>query len=102
MADLKLLTLTTDNLVSLEGLTDQSSGGGFVNTATVTARVLDKAGVVLASGISLPFVSGSNGNYEGTIQDTVLAVQGEMVTIEVTAIAGASKLIVTRRAFVDN
>lgn len=103
MTDLKTLILLSDNLLQLKALTDKSSGGGVITTATVTGRVLDTDGSVIATGIAMPHTA--DGNYEGTIKDTdiVATLAGKTVALEVTADAGGGlHRVFTRRAFVDN
>lgn len=103
MADLKTLILLSDNLLQLKALTNTGVGGGVITTATVTGRVLDTDGSVIATGIAMAHSTG--GNYEGTVDDTdvVAGLVGKVVTLEVTADDGAGlHRVFTRRAFVDN
>ena len=103
MADLKTLVLLSDNLLQLKALTNAGVGGAVITNATVTGRVLDTDGSVIATGVTM--AHSANGDYEGTINDTdvVAGLVGKVVTLEVTADAGAGlKRIFTRRAFVDN
>jgi len=71
----------SDNLVEWLNMKDKDDVA--VTTATVTAKLL-KAGIeVTGSSISVPHVA--NGNYEGTIQDTVTVLDKDDLELEVKA-----------------
>lgn len=55
-----------DNDITITGLSRESDGS-FINDATLTAAIQDASGTQFASGISVPFVAASSGNYRGTI-----------------------------------
>ncbi len=102
MAKIKSFVHASDNLVELTALKN-GLDDSIITTATVTARVLEADGTVLSSGISMAHAAG--GTYQGTIPDTdaINATLGAIVTIEITADAGAGlKRVFTFPAFVDN
>ena len=83
------LALGSDNLVRLDKLTDASSGD-LVSAAVVVCTLYDSAGnaVAGASAIAMAAVAGTDGRYEGTLQDTLSLVDGRMYTLEITATSG--------------
>ena len=98
----KTLVHASDNLVRWKNAKKETDGT-VITGATVTARVLDKAGTVKATGIVMS--DQGAGLYEGTITDTASAtlVLGELVTVEITFDGGAGlKRVITSHAFVDN
>ncbi len=77
-----------DNLIRWDGMA-RASDGAYVNDATVTFSLKDSDDEELVSG-SMPYVSGSNGRYQGTVQSTVgLGDVDDVVWLEVTAVSGA-------------
>lgn len=92
-----MLTLAkdSDNLVRLDKLRNASTDA-YVNTATVTFTLREKddalTAVSGATNISMAYVAGSNGRYEGILQDSVVMVADREYWLDVTAIDGASKL----------
>jgi len=86
------LYINNDNLLVLDGLKDTYPGQtGFINDATVTADVIDPAGTTIESGISLDYITGSDGKYVGVIEDDVLTTTGQH-TCTVTVDAGNDKI----------
>lgn len=78
-----------DNLLELTGFRDATAAAGtFLNAATVTYDVKDKDGASIDSG-TLTYVVASDGNYRGTVADTVNLEDGQHVSIEVDANGGA-------------
>ncbi|KKL90293.1 hypothetical protein LCGC14_1906160 [marine sediment metagenome] len=90
----EVLFIANDNIVSINGLTDEATGGKL-DSSTVTVRILDFAGVEIP-GTSWPItasaVGGDTGNYTADIPDglTGLTHRDDLV-LEVTAIEGATK-----------
>ncbi len=98
----KLMVHASDNLIRFKNAKKETDGS-VITGATVTARVLDKAGNVKASGVAM--ADQGAGLYEGTITDTDAAAmtKGELVTLEITFDGGAGlKKVITEHAFVDN
>jgi hypothetical protein len=87
--------LSSDNLVRLDSLTN-SSTGAFINTATVTFTLFDSTGTAVAgaTSVTMPFVAGSNGRYEGSITNAVSAglTLNAQYRIDITATSGAIQL----------
>ena len=79
MATRVTLIQGSDNLLKLSDLTDVSQQGSTViNTATVTANVRNAAtDAVVVGPITLDFISGSTGDYEGVLTD----VQADGLTV---------------------
>jgi len=102
---IKTLVLLSDNLLKLDGLKN-SDTLAWINTATVTARVLKPDGAEVAGPtwpVTLAYEAASNGVYKGTLPDTMTLTAGWQVTIEITADAGAGlRRVFTIPAFVDN
>ena len=82
-----------DQCVTLSGLVDKVSGA-FINDATA-AVTITRDGVEVGGEnwpLSMPYQTGSDGNYTGVIESTVEIVDGEKVTvsIDVTTPAGGN------------
>jgi hypothetical protein len=88
----KIIYNENDNLIVIEGLRDTSTPGGYLNAATVTATLNDSTGAPIsgATNISCNYVSGSNGDYEGTIQSTVSLVNEPGYTLVVDSDEGGA------------
>lgn len=93
---LEVLSIGSSNLVRLDALTNASTGA-YVNAATVSFTLKDATGSVVSglSGVSMPYVSASNGRYEGTIPSTATLTLNALYTLEITTTAGA--LVLFRR-----
>lgn len=82
-----------DNTITLTGLQNAVSGN-YLNSATVTVTVVDSDGNEV-SGQTWPttmsYVSGSDGNYRGTLQDAMVTTASELLTAQVTADGGAGQ-----------
>ncbi len=98
----KAMVRASDNLIRFKNAKKETDGT-VITGATVTARVLDKAGAVKATGVVM--ADQGAGLYEGTITDTDSATMtlGELVTVEITFDGGPGlKRVITSHAFVDN
>lgn len=82
------LALESDNIITWDGLKNPITKE-FVNDATVVATLYTAANsaVTGATGISLAYVSGSNGRYQGVIEDDVELTDGAEYYIKYTATA---------------
>ncbi len=82
-----------DNLVELENLKNHATGA-YINDATVTMTLKDQSGsaVTGATGLSMAYVTGSNGTYRATIPYTISCTSHRSYTVEVTADAGSGLL----------
>jgi len=79
--------LSNDNLLSIEGLKNSSSGS-FMNDATVTATVKNSGGSAVsgqAFPVSLSYIAASNGNYHATLENTLSMVEGIIYTATISA-----------------
>lgn len=70
----------------------EDSAGDYVNNATMTMTLRDSNGDAVAGmeNVTVAYVSGSNGRYEGTIPSTIDVMVGSEYTLEVTAYYGVS------------
>lgn len=85
------LYVDNDNNVGLDGLVNPVDGE-YVNDAVVELTLLDASGVELtgqAWPLTLVYVTASNGDYEGIIESTVVAVAGATGTMQIVATRGA-------------
>lgn len=77
------VTLVQQNTqgLKLSGLRDDA--GNFVNTAILTATLLDQTREPdsILNGISMPYIVASNGDYQGTVPSTFLAPLGSEYTL---------------------
>lgn len=88
-----VLYLQSDNLLELKGLKNAASGA-YINNATVTVTLVDASGTSV-SGQSWPatlsYVSGSNGDYRLTLEDTLPLSENGTYVARVTAIGDGLK-----------
>lgn len=83
--------ISTDNFVRLNGLMDDSDRS-WENSATVTGKLIDSNGDdVSGSSFSLTYVTSSDGDYEGSIADTVSLTENASYTLEIVATASGVK-----------
>lgn len=75
-----------DNLIEWNSMQD-SADDTYVNDATVTANVKDTSGNVITNGgpLTLSFVAGSNGKYQGVLPNNAALVRGTQYYLEVDA-----------------
>lgn len=79
-----------DMLLSVTGLRNAATAA-YLNSATVTATLVDALGVTVTGQsfpLTLAYVASSNGNYRGTLEDTLNTIVGDILTAQVTADAG--------------
>ncbi len=91
MSVVRVLFHESDNLLELDGLQDALTLA-FINNATVTARVLDRAGTEVTGQtwpLTLGYVAASDGDYRGNLSDTLALDKGQVVTVEIIADGGA-------------
>jgi hypothetical protein len=80
----------SDQLVTIEGLRDPATNA-YVNTATIEVTMTDAEGTAVAGQtfpLLLDYISSSNGNYQGLLEDTRELVDGQLYWLEITANAG--------------
>lgn len=81
----------SSNLVQWDRMKDPSTGH-YVNLATVTFTVYDSGGDAVSgcSAVSMPNVSGSDGQYQGWIPPTAGLVVGSRYVLQATATWGSN------------
>ncbi len=90
---MNVISIGSDNVLNLDGLSDVISGTP-VNNAVVTAQLSDAVlGTLIGSDISLTSL-GSGGNYQGLLpaSTTSLLVQGQAVYCNYQALFGIYEL----------
>lgn len=77
---------SNDNLVVNPTPMRLSSTGAYINDATVVMTLKDSTGAAVsgATGLSLTYVTDSNGLYQGTLPYTLSLTSGEGYTLEIT------------------
>jgi hypothetical protein len=89
MAFLPFVYLYPDNtqLVNIVGLKDKATGN-FLDAATATATLIDQRGNPdpVLNGITLSYLPGSDGDYQGTVPATFAASLGGGYKLLVTAV----------------
>jgi len=83
--------VNSDTLIELSAL-KRSATDTYVNDATVTMTLKDVNGVALVTGTSMAYVAGSNGKYQGTLQNTLTLTAGYKYFLEITATRGTEVL----------
>lgn len=76
-----------DNLLVLDGLQDEASGD-YLNGASVSAVLVDESGTQVQGQtwpLSLAYVTGSQGRYQGVLEDTLALQHGQRYIAQVTA-----------------
>lgn len=84
-----------------DGLYDRVSGA-FINDATMTFTLKNSAGSAVsgASAVSMTYVSGTNGVYEGVLEDGVSLTDGSTYYLEVTATCSNDRIGFRRITYV--
>lgn len=91
-----LIPPDSDNRLILDDLQNKRTKS-WINDATVTGALYDSAGALVSgSSITLDYIAGSNGRYEGTLPYTISLTEGALYTAKATAISS-----VGRRVFVE-
>ena len=81
--------LNNSLLIELDGL-QNAADDSYVNTATVAASLKDANGDNLVGEswpVSLAYVGGSNGKYQGTVAAGLTVAKGDIIKLFVTATA---------------
>lgn len=84
------LYIANDHVLELNGLKDAVTGS-YINSATVTAVLKDQVGNQVPGQtwpLTLSYVSGSNGIYRGTLENTLSLTPGVRYVAEIT-VSGA-------------
>lgn len=87
MSSTLLAYVDNDNQLRIDGLRDADDT--YINNATVVCTGVDDSDGNAVSGDTFPkaltYVSASDGNYRGTLQQTLELVDGESYTATITA-----------------
>ncbi len=89
------LKRSNDNLIEWDDM-DRATDDAYVNDASVTMTLKDSTGAAVtgATSLTMSYVSGSKGKYQGVIPYTVSLTAGSAYTLEITADSG------TRHGFI--
>lgn len=93
-----LVYISSDNLVTVDELTDPITGS-YVNDATVTSKLTtDAAGAstVTGSNITLTYVTSSNGKYQESMPSSVSLTEGTNYYHFVTAASGSKNITIRK------
>ncbi|MDH5187343.1 MAG: hypothetical protein OEW37_00140 [Rhodospirillaceae bacterium] len=85
--------VSNDNIITLVGLKDYVADT-YINDSTVTVTVVDSSGTSISGEtwpLSLPYVTASNGNYQGTLSDVLVLTADDSYTAQITADSGGGK-----------
>jgi hypothetical protein len=87
----------SDNRIELTGLRDPDDDS-YVNDATVTALLKDSAdaNTISGSSITLTYVTGSDGNYRGSMPNTVSLTDGTSYYVHVSASSSGRDVLVRK------
>jgi hypothetical protein len=89
-----VLLIGNDQSIQVSGLQDQNTGD-YLDSATVTVTIKNPDGTAVSGGtwpLTLDYVTSSNGNYLGIIEDGVALIERRAYTIEVTADDGSGRI----------
>jgi hypothetical protein len=89
--------ISSDNVLYVEGV--QLDGAAtYEDDATVTATMTetDTGTAVTGSDVTLEYVAGSDGNYKGTLPDTVSLTRGRSYTVTFTVTAATGEVLTIR------
>jgi len=90
---MEVLFISNTNLLEIKGLRN-AADLSIINDATLVATIKDKAGVPLVGEnwpITLDYVAGSEGVYQGLASDLLEIVLNDVYTAEITATRGGDK-----------
>ncbi len=82
--------INEDNLVEWDEM-QNAADDTYVNNATVSFVLKDEAGTIVAGPVSMPYVVGSNGKYQGVLDqdDAANLVKSQRYWLEITSFTGA-------------
>lgn len=87
-----MIYLNSDNLVALSGLYND----GYINDATVTARLVDQLTGVELYSYTLNYLADTNGNYSGLIPESIASdlYEDQELWHEITIVSGDYQMFV--------
>ncbi|NOY63051.1 MAG: hypothetical protein GXP10_07865 [Gammaproteobacteria bacterium] len=89
--DISNLYISNDNLATLDALKN-AADGTWINDATVTATLVDATGSPVTGQswpLALPYVAGTNGRYQGILEDALGLAKKSGYTLKVIAMTGS-------------
>lgn len=94
MATLATIYVGNTHYIKLTGLVNANDSTDYLGaTATVTAQVYTPKGTAVTDGdVTLSYVSGSNGNFIGYLDDGVAVTAGEDYIVRISVDGGANKV----------
>lgn len=92
MASPEIIYILSDNIIEVTGVTNAATGT-VINDASVTLTLLDAASGIAVEGqtwpLELSYITGSSGNYRGTIIDGITVSANQNLIAEVIVDGGA-------------
>lgn len=88
---MEVLLIGNDQTIKVLGLKDEVSGDFINGLTTVTARVKNKDGSSVAGEnwpITLEYVTDSDGDYQGNLDDALKLVNNRLYTVEISVDGG--------------
>ena len=85
--EVEILYRKNDALIRLLGLKNELTGD-YINNATVTATLRSLSGVMISGQswpLSMPYVSGSNGDYQATLSSLLEVKIGQTLVAQISA-----------------
>ena len=86
------LYIGNDMLITLDEFWNEQVDA-YDNGATVTVTIMEKDGVTEVSGVvwpvSMPYVSSSDGKYEGAVDKAMALTENEEYRVQITATSGS-------------
>lgn len=92
MASPEIIYISSDNIIEVTGVLNVPAGT-YINNASVTVTLVDATTGVEVTGqtwpLALSYVSGSNGDYRGTLTDSMVLSNSQELIAKVTVDGGA-------------
>ena len=85
------LAVNAKNLLVFDGLYNpQTTGGGYVNNATLTCKLYESNGTtnIAAFTFTVTYITGSDGDYEGYTVKLDMIAAGKRYWVEITDASG--------------
>lgn len=88
-----MIALNSDNILFLSNVIDNLTGNPTSN-ATITAKVLDKNGTAVISGLAYSYVAGTQATYNATLtaaQTALLTLDAQYTLVSTASAPGAAE-----------